>query len=240
MAALMLPNPDNRGGANRLLARLTADELRHLRPELQPVNLEQGKIIYEPDRPMDFVYFIDQGMISVVSVMENGASIEVATIGNEGLTGWTAVLGAPRMRYRHNVQVPGRARRIRVATLVRANWPDNGLRGLVQRYQAAFLTQVMQGVACNGLHSIEQRLCRWLLSTRDRTGTPELQITHEFLAQMLGVRRASITDVLRPLQTRGLIRASRGKVVILDDQRLASSACECYHVIRGEYKWLLG
>jgi CRP-like cAMP-binding protein len=98
----------------------------------------------------------------------------------------------------------------------------------------------MQGVACNGLHSVEQRCCRWLLSAQDRIGTPELAITHDFLAQMLGVRRASISDVLRPLQDQGLIRAARGKVTILDAERLASSSCECYRVIRREYKRLLG
>jgi CRP-like cAMP-binding protein len=227
-------------GSNRLLARLPADELRRIGVELQPVRLEQGHILYEADRPVEFVYFVDQGMISVVSVMENGASIEVATIGNEGLAGWTAVLGAPRTPYRYNVQVPGHARRIRVAALLKLIAPDNGFRGLVNRYQAAFLTQVMQGVACNGLHSIGQRLCRWLLSTRDRTGSAELVITHDFLAQMLGVRRASITDVLRPLQDEGLIRATRGKVTILNAPRLAAAACECYGVIRGEYQWLLG
>lgn len=233
-------SPPNDGFANRLLARLSSDQLRLLRPDLQPVNLEQGQVIHEAHRPMESAYFVDEGMISVVSIMEDGASIEVATIGNEGLTGWTALLGASRMPFRFNVQVPGRARRISVAALARAQLPENGFRGLVQRYQAAFLTQVMQGVACNGLHSIGQRLCRWLLSTRDRTGSSELEITHEFLAQMLGVRRASITDVLRPLQERELIRASRGKVTILDPEQLAAESCECYHVIRNEYQWHLG
>jgi CRP-like cAMP-binding protein len=98
----------------------------------------------------------------------------------------------------------------------------------------------MQGVACNGLHSVEQRCCRWLLSTQDRTGTPELEITHDFLAQMLGVRRASVSDVLRPLQDEGMIRASRGKVTIIDAKRLTSASCECYRVIRDEYQKLLG
>jgi CRP-like cAMP-binding protein len=117
---------------------------------------------------------------------------------------------------------------------------DRAFRRLLYRYHAAFVMQVMQGVACNGLHSIEQRCCRWLLSTQDRLGSQELEITHDFLAQMLGVRRASVSDVLRPLQEEGLIRASRGKLTILDSKRLAAASCECYRVIRKEYQRLLG
>jgi len=118
--------------------------------------------------------------------------------------------------------------------------PDRPLTQRLHRFHAAFNTQVMQGMACNGLHSVEQRCCRWLLTTQDRVGSQELNITHEFLAQMLGVRRASVTEVLRPLQSDGLIRATRGKVVILDPKRLADASCECYGVIRDEYQRLLG
>jgi CRP-like cAMP-binding protein len=237
----MLPHENNHHPPeNRLLARLSAEDLQRIQPDLQPVKWEQGQILYEADRPVEFVYFVDQGMISVVSIMEDGASIEVATVGNEGLIGWPAVLGAASMPYRYNVQVEGRGRRMSVAALSRAIWQEPTLRGLLYKYHAAFLTQVMQGVACNGLHSVEQRCCRWLLSTQDRTGTPELEITHDFLAQMLGVRRASVSDVLRPLQDEGMIRASRGKVTIIDAKRLTSASCECYRVIRDEYQKLLG
>lgn len=237
--------PQRRLAENRLLARLPEGELARLRGELQPVRLEQGQIVCEADRPIEFVYFVEEGIISVVSVMQDGASIEIAAIGNEGVAGWTAVLGVPSVAFRHTVQAPGRARRVAVAALLKMIRPDNGfrdsgLRGLLERYQAAFLTQAMQGVACNGLHTIEQRLCRWLLSTRDRTGSSELAITHDFLAQMLGVRRASVTDVLRPLQDQGLIRAARGKVTLVDPERLAALSCECYALIRREYERLLG
>jgi CRP-like cAMP-binding protein len=232
-------NSNHRVPGNRLLAKLPESELARLRSELQSVRLELGQVIYEADRPIEFVYFVEEGMISVVRVMQDGASIEVSAIGNEGIAGGTAVLGVPTLAYRHTVQVPGRARRIAVSALTRIA-RDNGFRGLLDRYQAAFLTQAMQSVACNGLHTIEQRLCRWLLSTRDRTGSSELAITHDFLAQMLGVRRASVTDVLRPLQDEGLIRATRGKVTIVDAERLAVLSCECYAVIRREYERLLG
>jgi CRP-like cAMP-binding protein len=235
------PAEDRRNSSeNRLLAMMPPADLARLRGELQSVRLEHGQVLYEADRPIEFVYFVEEGMISVVSVMRDGSSIEVSMIGNEGLAGWMAVLGVPTAAYRHTVQVPGRAKRIAVPALQRIARPDNGFRGLLDRYQAALLTQAMQSVACNGLHTIEQRLCRWLLGTRDRTDSSELAITHDFLAQMLGVRRASVTDVLRPLQGQGLIRATRGKVAILDRERLAALACECYALIRDEYQRLLG
>jgi CRP-like cAMP-binding protein len=224
---------------NRLLARLSADELGRLRADLQPVTLAQGQIVYEIDRPLEFVYFVDEGMISVVSLMEDGSSIEITTIGNEGLAGWSAALGGQSVPQRYVVQVAGRARRMSTAALSRAVWQETSLGRILHQYHAAFMTQVMQGVACNGLHSIEQRCCRWLLTAQDRLGSPDLEVTHDFLAQMLGVRRASVTDVLRPLQDEGLIRAVRGKVTILDSHRLAASSCECYRVIHREYERLL-
>jgi CRP-like cAMP-binding protein len=235
-------NPDAtpRPPGNLILAFLPPDEHDRLRPKLQPVELEQGHILYESNIPVEHVYFLDQGMISAVSTMQNGASIEVGTIGNEGMTGLSVILGVETVPYRHVVQVAGKARRMTAAALVAELKPDRLLPRLLNRYHAAFNTQVMQGMACNGLHSVVQRCCRWLLTTQDRLGTRELNITHEFLAQMLGVRRASVTEVLRPLQNDGLIRASRGKVVILDAKRLANASCECYGVIRSEYQRLLG
>jgi CRP-like cAMP-binding protein len=190
--------------------------------------------------PVEHVYFMDQGMISVVSNMRNGDSIEVGTIGTEGMAGMSVLLGVDAVPYRHTVQVAGRARRMSASALAAELATNVTLRTILNRYHAAFNTQVMQGMACNGLHSVIQRCCRWLLTTQDRLGTQELNITHEFLAQMLGVRRASVTEVLRPLQTDGLIRASRGKVVILDSKRLAEASCECYGIIRREYQRLLG
>jgi CRP-like cAMP-binding protein len=209
-------------------------------PKLQTLELEQGQIIYEARVPVDYVYFLDQGMISVVSTMKNGDSIEVGTIGTEGMAGMSVILGVEAVPYRHTVQVAGRARRMSAASLAEELNTNATLRTVLNRYHAAFNTQVMQGMACNGLHSVIQRCCRWLLTTKDRLGSQELNITHEFLAQMLGVRRASVTEVLRPLQNEGLIRASRGKVVILDSKRLADTSCECYGVIRSEYQRLLG
>jgi len=229
-----------RSPGNLILAFLPPDERDCLRAKLQAVDLEQGQMLYESNRPVELVNFVDQGMISVVSRMQNGSSIEVGTIGNEGMAGLSVILGVERIPYRHIVQIAGRAQRMSAAALVAELKPECLLPKLLNRYHAAFNTQVMQGMACNGLHSIVQRCCRWLLSTQDRLGSRELNITHEFLAQMLGVRRASVTEVLRPLQHDGLIRTSRGKVVILDPKRLADASCECYGIIRSEYQRLLG
>jgi CRP-like cAMP-binding protein len=225
---------------NRLLALLPAENLERMRAALTPVEFSQGQVLYEAGSKLEYVYFVDSGMISVVGIMEDGASIELATIGFEGMAGLPVVLGVDRVPHRYTVQVAGAGRRMSVAALTAEMWNDTPLRRLLYRYHSAFVTQVMQGVACNGLHSIGQRCCRWLLTTQDRLGSDELNITHDFLAQMLGVRRASVTDVLRPLQDEGLIRATRGKVVILDPKRLADSSCECYRVIRSEYQRLLG
>jgi CRP-like cAMP-binding protein len=232
-------NGTNRPAENRLLGRVSAEDLRRLRPALQPVRLEQGQVLREAGQPMSHVYFVDSGMVSVVSLMENGDSIEVATIGAEGAAGLAGLLEAGGVPYRHTVQVAGEARRFSTDLLMAEFRHDGLLRQMLLRYQAAFLIQIMQGVACNGLHSVEQRCCRWLLTTQDRVGSPELAITHDFLAQMLGVRRASVTDVLGPLQASGLIRATRGKVTIVDPERLVASSCECYRVIHREYQRLL-
>jgi len=234
------PNTTPRPPGNLILAFLPPEEHDHIRTKLQVVELAQGDVLYEANVPVDHVYFMDQGMISVVSIMRNGASIEVGTIGNEGMAGLSVILGVEAVPYRHLVQVAGKARRMSAASLVAELKPDRLLPSLLNRYHAAFNTQVMQGMACNGLHSIVQRCCKWLLTTQDRLGSHELNITHDFLAQMLGVRRASVTEVLRPLQNDGLIRASRGKVTILDPKRLADASCECYGVIRTEYQRLLG
>jgi CRP-like cAMP-binding protein len=228
-----------RSPGNLILAFLPPDERDSLRDKLQTVQLEQGHVLYEAHMPVDRVYFLDEGMISVVSIMHNGDTIEVGTIGYEGMAGLSVALGVETIPYRHTVQVAGKAQQMRAADLTAELKANRMLPRLLNRYHAAFNTQVMQGMACNGLHSVVQRCCRWLLTTQDRVGSQELNITHEFLAQMLGVRRASITEVLRPLQADGLIRATRGKVIILDPKRLADTSCECYGIIRSEYQRLL-
>jgi CRP-like cAMP-binding protein len=225
---------------NCILALLPADESNRMRRFLQPVQLEFGQVIYEPQLPVEHVYFVDRGMISIVSLLENGDSIEVGTIDYQGVAGLPAVFGDGTMiPFRHFVQMPGTARRMNVNALIAEMQHESVLRKLLLRYQAAFLSQAMQSVACNGLHSVVQRCCKWLLMLQDTLGSDDVPITHDFLAQMLGVRRASVSDVLRPLQEEGLLRTNRGKVTILDRESLAQVSCECYRLIRGEYDRLL-
>ena len=221
---------------NQVLGCLPADEQQRLRPHLHPVSLAQFAVVFEAGMPLSHVLFIDEGIVSIVSTMSDGATMEIGIVGNEGLAGVGAILGVDATPYRHTVQIAGRGRRISTAALRNELRHESQLQRLLHRYCSVFMTQVMQSVACSGLHSVEQRCCRWLLTAYDRLGTPELDITHDFLARMLGVRRASVTDVLRPLQNQGLISSRRGHVTILDAERLAASSCECYAFIRREYK----
>jgi CRP-like cAMP-binding protein len=224
---------------NQILGCLPPEEQQRLRPLLHPVSLAQYSVVFEAGMPLSHVLFIDEGIVSIVSTMSDGATMEIGIIGNEGLAGIRAVMGVETVSYRHTVQIAGRGRRFSTAALRNELRHDSQLRRLLNRYCSAFMTQVMQSVACSGLHSVEQRCCRWLLTAYDRLGTPEFDITHDFLARMLGVRRASVTDVLRPLQNQGLISSRRGHVTILDAKRLAANSCECYDFIRGEYQRLL-
>jgi CRP-like cAMP-binding protein len=178
-------------------------------------------------------------MISVVSLMRDGNSIEVGTIGKEGMAGAMLLLETDSTPYQFFVQVAGHALRLEASVLVEEAEHSSELRRLVLRYQSAFLTQTMQGVACNGLHSVQPRCCRWLLIARDRAESDELKLTHEFLGLMLGVRRASVTDVLRPLQDAGLVRSNHGTITILNREGLERGACECYRVIADQQKQML-
>lgn len=224
---------------NYLLSKLPLDQFERLRSLLQPVNLDVRQMIYEPGQPIRYAYFPDQGMISVVSLMEDGSSIEVGTIGKEGVAGAVLILETDSTPYQLYVQIPGHAQRIKASLLKQEAARSRELRTLLLRYQSAFLTQTMQCAACNGLHSVQQRCCRWLLTARDRSENDELKLTHEFLALMLGVRRASVSEVLRPLQDGGLVRSNHGTIAILNRQGLEAGACECYRIITNELKKLL-
>ncbi len=219
---------------NRLLASLPAHELARLWPALEPIPLKLRQSVYDPGAPFRHAYFPEQGLISLVAIMDDGDSIEVGTIGAEGMTG-LPVLSDGTSPYRHFVQIEGRALRIPAVRLREETQFDTPLRRLLLRYHTAFSTQLMQSVACNGLHNVQERCARWLLRCIDHTASSDVFITHEFLAQMLGVRRASISDVLRPLQTSGVIRSRRGVVSIIDRPGLEGQACECNRVINLEY-----
>jgi len=238
---MVTPLRDSAASAeNRLLAALPKAEHDRLVPYMTGVTFGRGEVVYQSGAPIDAVYFPDAGVFSVVVAMENGAVVEVGTVGREGLLGVPAVLGADRAPVRVFCQVPpGRARRLPVRVFRERAREGGQLPTLAGRYAQAFLNQVSQTAACNRLHRVDRRLARCLLMAHDRAGTDVLPLTQEFLAQMLGVRRASVTEAALSLQRGGLIGYGRGRVTVLDRDGLEAAACECYRTVRDEFDGLL-
>jgi len=224
---------------NRLLAALSAEDQALIAPHLAQVDLERGRLLYDPGDRIDVVYFPHDGVISLMTLMENGAAIESATIGREGALGLMAAVAPRQSLSRAIVQTPTRAARIR-AELLHESWEKSPrIRDLVDRHTEALYGHAIQSVACNALHSVEARFCRWLLTCHDRISSNTVALTQEFLADMLGVQRTTVTAVARTLQAKGAIRYRRGVVDIIDRQVLEQLACECYGVIRRTYERLL-
>jgi CRP-like cAMP-binding protein len=226
--------------ANRLLARLPEADYRRLLPHLHAVPLAFRQVLHRARTAIEHVYFPARGVCSALTVMSDGAAIEVASVGSEGMVGLSAVFGAGTSPNEVIVQVAGEALRVTAEELRDMAAGDGPLRRRLVLYHDAYQAQVSYSVACNGLHQVAQRCCRWLLMTHDRAGSDALPLTHEFLAIMLGVRRASVTEVLRPLQERGLIATGRGQITVLDRAGLEAASCECYRRAREEYDRLLG
>src|SRR6202023_2400961 len=185
---------------NRLLARLPPEEYQRLLPRLQLVPLALKHVLYEARAPIDYAYFPNRSVVSALPGMEDAGAIEVATIGNEGMVGLPLLVGAKTTANRMIVQVSGEALRMAEDVLREEVSRDGAMRRLLVLYHTAFLAQVSQAVACNGLHSVHQRCCRWLLMTQDRAHSDAFPMTHEFLAEMLGVRRSTVSEVLEPFQ----------------------------------------
>jgi CRP-like cAMP-binding protein len=224
---------------NALLAHLSSETIAGFLRHLEPVQLDVKFVLYEPRQRMEYAYFPETGMVSVVSIMEDGRCIEVGTIGREGMVGATILLTADRVPYQYFVQMAGNGYRIRAELLHVAAEQKPELRTLIFHYQAAFLTQTMQAAACNGLHNIQQRCCRWILMSQDRADSATVPLTHEFLGLMLGVRRASVSEVLHPLQASGWIHSQRGEITILNRKALETGSCECYGLVAQQYADLL-
>jgi CRP-like cAMP-binding protein len=225
---------------NRLLAALPREDAERLLPHLAPVTLALGDVLYEPDRAMAYLYFPTTAVVSLVYTMADGATAEMGLVGNEGAVGIALFMGGDTTPNRAIVQVAGDAFRLR-APVLRAEFQRGGAVQLaLLRYTQALITQISQTAVCNRLHSIEQRLCRWLLLTRDRVPADAVQMTQEFLAHMLGVRREGVTLAARHLQEAGLIRYVRGHITILDRPGLEATVCECYRVVKDEFTRLLG
>ncbi len=216
---------------NSLLAALPDASFHRLERHLHPVLMNSGAIVNEPGDRMRDAIFPESGIISVINIMQEGQSIEVGTIGREGMCGVPALLGEDLVPFRYVVQVPGSAVRMKSAELNAIAKPGSPTAQLLLRYYVAFTSQIMQSVACAGLHSIEQRCCRWLLTTHDRVQSDRFSLTHEFLAAMLGTRRTSVSQVLKKVRDRGLIEYRRGAITILDRRGLEAHACECYRTV---------
>ena len=219
---------------NRFLRALPQSTLDHLRPALEPVVLERRQIISQVDRRIEHVYFIIQGLVSLVRLMEDGHVVETGAVGVEGFTDPIALCGIDHPAQESIVPIPGNGLRIRVDALRAAMQHDAVLRTLILRYLRFTLVATAQTAACNRLHSLEERCCRWLLIAHDSAGSDTFQLTHEFLAMMLGVQRAGISTAAHSLRQAGLISYTHGVVTITDRRGLERRTCECHRTIAGE------
>jgi CRP-like cAMP-binding protein len=223
---------DGLNGRNRLLTALDPDELALLSPHAKRNHLKQGIVLQEAGDVIDTVYFPESGMISLLAVMEGGNAVETATIGREGAVGVMTGLGGRRATGRAVVQLEGEFSQISAAQFQSAMGQSPAMRKLMARYNDAQVTLVYQVAGCNALHQVSARLCRWLLQTRDRNDSDVIPLTHEFLSEMLGVQRTTVTMLAQELQELGLIHYRRGRIEIADRNRLEQRACECYATAR--------
>jgi CRP-like cAMP-binding protein len=225
---------------NRLLGYLPPAEAKKIRPLLKR---REGRVrdrLYEAGKPIDHVYFVDTGVVSMVTYMDNGDIVEVATIGNEGMVGLPVFLGVDESPLETFHQVPGVSWSMPAEAFKRALDGMPRLQEILRRYTQALFVQIARNAACNGIHNIEQRCARWLLMTHDRVGQKDFDLTQEFLSQMLGVRRAGVSQVMSRLQQKGLVTYERGHVRVLDREALEEVACDCYRHIRQEYDRVVG
>jgi len=226
--------------ANRLLGLLSPRDYKRLRPHLQCVALDYRRSLYRAHRPVEFVYFIETGVGSLVNTMANGEAAEVGTIGNEGMVGLPLLFGDDRAPTSVYVQVPGAGLRMKATLFKKELARSASMRTVMLLYAHAFFNQVAQSAACNQFHSIQQRCCRWMLMTHDRMQSDEFLLTQEFLAMMLGVQRTGVTAAAGALQRAGLIRYKRGNVTITNRRGLQQRSCECYGISKREFDRLLG
>ncbi|ANP45839.1 Crp/Fnr family transcriptional regulator [Candidatus Viadribacter manganicus] len=225
--------------ANRLLSLLSAKDYARLRPHLHRIPLEYRQPLYAANKPIEFVYFIETGVGSLVNTMANGQASEVGTIGNEGIVGLPLVLGDDKAPTSVYIQVPGGGLKMTAALFRKELARSPSMQAVMLRYVHALFNQVAQSAACNHYHTLEQRCCRWLLMTHDRMQSNEFLLTQEFLAMMLGVQRTGVSRAAGALQHAGLITYTRGNVEILDRRGLKRRSCECYGVAKREFDRLL-
>jgi CRP-like cAMP-binding protein len=232
-------SPASRPEQNHLLAALSVAEQHVVFPELQLVAMPLGKVLYESGDTLRHVYFPTNCIVSLLYVMEDGASAEISVVGNEGLVGVALFMGGETTPSRAIVQSAGSAYRLIGQKLKDEFHRNGGLQILLLRYTQALITQMAQTAVCNRHHSVDQQLCRWLLLSLDRLDANQLTMTQELIANMLGVRREGVTEAAGKLQKLGVIRYSRGKITVLDRPQLERLCCECYAVVKRETDRLL-
>ena len=223
---------------NHLLAALPRAELQRCLPQLKQVAMPLGMVVHEPGATQSHIYFPTTAIVSLLYIIENGASAEIAVVGHEGFVGVPLVMGGESMPSRAVVQSAGVGYRLK-GQAIRDEMEHSQVRSVLLRYTQALMTQISQTAVCNRHHSLDQQLCRWLLLSLDRLRGNELIMTQELIANMLGVRRESVTEGALKLQTAGLIRYSRGRILVLDREGLEHRTCECYAVVKKEYERLL-
>ncbi len=236
MTILARPTPKFK---NRLLKRLPAVTLRRLLKHLEEVTFARGDVLHEPGKPYRDIYFPETAMVSLLTISKDGTETEVASIGREGMLGLPALLGAKKSARRALCQLPGIAYRISPLVLLKEARRRGPLSEVLQCYALALFTQLAQLAACNRRHTVEQRCCYRLLMTHDQVEGNTFEVTHEFLSQMLNVRRSGVTVVAGSLQRAGLISYRRGQITLLNRKGLEKAACECYGVVRQEFDRLL-
>lgn len=219
---------------NRILAGVPRKEYARIVPNLVRVTLKSGQVLYEPGAVMQSAYFLETAVVSVLSLAEDGTSLEVSVVGDEGMIGLPIVLGSRGLPYKIIVQGSGTAWRMRADALRKEFYLCGPLHKLILQYLHTVIVLLSQSSACNRFHTVQQRLCRWLLTSQDRAGSNEIESTQEFLSQMLGVNRGSASQAAGALQRARLIRYSRGRISILNRAGLEAAACECYRVVKGE------
>jgi CRP-like cAMP-binding protein len=234
------PNGNGRLHYNRILSSLPAEDYERLAPHFHYVELPLRRVLYLPDDPMPFVYFPLSGTVSLTAPMRDGKEVEIGVVGREGVVGMPVFLGTDSAPFKAMVQVSGGAVRVKAGALREESGRCGELHRLLLRYAQAFFVQAAQTAACNRLHPMEGRLAKWLLTTRDRAGRVEMDLTQEFLGVMLGVRRAGVNEALGELERRGLVGHARARITILDGPGLEAFSCECYGVVKKEFDRLLG
>lgn len=235
-----MPEASINDESNLILSALTSHEYERLSPHLEYVELPLGKTLYDPEEPIRYAYFPLRGAVSIVTVLRDGGCVEAGVIGNEGIVGIPLVLGTQmELNRRAQVQIAGSGLRLKAAALKEEFKRGERLHDLLLSYLHAFITQLSQTAACNRMHRLEERLARWLLACQDHLNSDELQLTQEFIAEMLGVRRAGVSVAATQLEERGLIKHKRGHIQIFDRAGLEAAACECYAAVRREYQQLI-